>query len=352
MIDIISFTEKGEALSLKIREGFKEEVRLYSKRRTEGGRDRGLLYVPEPLTEWTKERFADKRAMVFIGAAGIAVRSIAPHVSDKTKDPAVIVVDEAGKFVIPLLSAHLGGGGELAITLAKVIDATPVITTATDVNGLFAIDCFARKNTLVIKNREDMKKVSAALLSGRRLSIWSGDGELAGCLPEGLEEAKEESRADIVISVYEASKEGRELIRLYPKAVHLGIGCRAGKTAGEIGEAVKHALDGAGISPLSLSAVASVDLKAEEEGLKHFAEENGLEFKTFSAGELKEVRGAFSASSFVEEVTGVDNVCERSAYLSASLSSVGRAEPVLILEKTVGNGITVAAACEAWEVVF
>ncbi|MCR4908380.1 MAG: cobalamin biosynthesis protein [Lachnospiraceae bacterium] len=351
MIDVISFTGRGAKLSFKIKDALREDVGLYTGRKNEPLMEQGLVYVPEPLEEWTKSRFENKIPMIFIGAAGIAVRAIAPHVSDKMKDPPVIVMDEAGQFVIPLLSAHCGGGITLTEILARELNATPVITTATDVNGLFAVDCFARDNKLAVKNKDDIKKVSSELLSGRRLSVKAEGGCIKGPLPEELELKRETEVADIVLSVYESSGEKhRELIRLFPRAVHLGIGCRAGKTAEEIEEAVKSALSGAGISPLSLCRVASVDLKAGEEGLRRFAEERKLPFITFSAEELKNAKGDFDASTFVAEITGVDNVCERAAWLSAFVSSGDKGAPELVIKKSAGNGITVAAACEAWEV--
>lgn len=111
--------------------------------------------------------------MIFIGACGIAVRSIAPFVASKKTDPAVLVVDECSRFVISLLSGHLGGANELAGTAAKILDAMPVVTTATDLHQCFAVDVFAKKNDCGILNMKGAKEVSAALLAGEKAGFFS-----------------------------------------------------------------------------------------------------------------------------------------------------------------------------------
>ena len=131
---------------------------------------------------WAGEKFSDSDALIFIGATGIAVRSIAPYVASKKSDPAVLVVDECGKFVISLLSGHLGGANELALKTAEILEAIPVVTTATDLHHRFAVDVFAKKNNCNIFNMKAAKEVSAALLAGKKVGFYSEfptDGELA-----------------------------------------------------------------------------------------------------------------------------------------------------------------------------
>ena len=130
--------------------------------KTEEAKNLGLS-----LSDWTRQQFAEKNAIVVIGACGIAVRMIAPFVSDKLSDSPVVVADEAGTFVIPLLSGHMGGANELAEQIAGQIGGIPVITTATDVNHTFSVDLFAKKCGLSIYNREGIAKVSAKILDGK-----------------------------------------------------------------------------------------------------------------------------------------------------------------------------------------
>ena len=126
----LAFTAKGEALARRLAEALPGSV-------SRCGGD-------VTLKGWTAEHFAQDEALIFVGAVGIAVRAIAPHCKSKTTDPAVVVVDECGRFAVPILSGHLGGANDLARAIAAVCGAVPVITTATDANGLFAVDEWAK----------------------------------------------------------------------------------------------------------------------------------------------------------------------------------------------------------------
>ena len=139
----------------------------------------------ESAKEFTRRCFAGCDAIVFIGAAGIAVRMIAPLVKAKDTDPAVLVIDEKGRFVIPILSGHIGGANALAMRLATLLHATPVITTATDVNGVFAVDVWATQNGCAIPDTQHIKAVSAALLVGQSVGVQSYFG-ICGTLPMGV----------------------------------------------------------------------------------------------------------------------------------------------------------------------
>ncbi|MGE4214412.1 MAG: cobalt-precorrin 5A hydrolase [Anaerotignaceae bacterium] len=285
------------------------------------------------LKDWVAEGFEKKQCMVFIGAAGIAVRSIAPFVKDKLTDPAVIVIDEKGEFVIPILSGHVGGGNAIAKELSQAIRATAVITTATDVNNLFAVDTFAVFNNLIIKEREVAKKISAEILNGKEIGFYS-EIELKGKIPENLTQ-KENGYLGFAISIYKKNR-FEETLHLVPKAVVLGIGCKKGKLVEKIEQAVFNALNEYNIDILSVAEVATIDIKKNEKGLIDFCKKMNIKLRCFSAEELKKVEGSFTQSDFVKKTTGVDNVCERAAVLSSS----GK----LIIKKTMGDGVTVAAA--------
>ncbi|MBO4365861.1 MAG: hypothetical protein J5804_06180, partial [Eggerthellaceae bacterium] len=125
------------------------------------------------LASWTAEHFASDDALVFVGASGIAVRAIAPHVRDKFSDPAVVSVDEAGRFAVSLLSGHVGGANSLARFIAATTGGQAVVSTATDVNGLFAVDEWAMRHGMVIVERVLAKQVSARLLEGAPVGFWT-----------------------------------------------------------------------------------------------------------------------------------------------------------------------------------
>ena len=196
-VSIISFTLKGIELSLKIKKAFsgetEEELWLYTKcshaekslterKLTEKNLaekdlvESGLSYVEQPLTEWTGEQMKKRRSLLFIGACGIAVRAIAPFLTDKLNDVPVLVMDEQGRFVIPVLAGHVGGANELAVSLAERMGSTPVITTATDLNHCFAVDLFARRNALHIVNKDGIAKVSSRILAGEEVTMAVEEG--------------------------------------------------------------------------------------------------------------------------------------------------------------------------------
>ena len=294
------------------------------------------------LSVLTKEWFEKADALVFFTATGIAVRCIAPFVRDKFTDPAVLVIDENTRFVISLLSGHAGGANRLGSLLAQVLDAQPVITTATDGRGLFAVDTYAAESGLQLSDRSKVKMISARLLNGEPVVMFVGDD--SGCafsqLPEnygqGITLTKNRSEADIILSVSRKPGDSENALYLIPRKVTLGIGCRKGTSVMAIRETAQLILQDTGVFREALSGIASIDLKRDEEGLCDFAKEWELSLTFYSAEQLRKAEGRFTSSSFVQEVTGVDNVCERSAVLLAGEKGT------LLAGKKSGSGVTVA----------
>ena len=176
---MICFTERGawvcRRLFHKLKETGEECEAIIPKRfLREEWKKEGLKEREEEfLSQWTGKMFAEKRAMIFVSATGIAVRAIAPWIRDKMTDPPVVTVDEGAQFVIPLLSGHVGGANELARHIADWLEAVPVITTATDVNGKFAVDLFASAYHMTIIDRKEAKNISAAVLEGKQIGVFS-----------------------------------------------------------------------------------------------------------------------------------------------------------------------------------
>ena len=293
-------------------------------------------------------------AIIFVGATGIAVRAIAPFIHGKAVDPAVLVIDEAGRYVISLLSGHLGGANALARTAASLIEAEPIITTATDAESAFAVDTFAKENGFLLTDLRKAKEVSAKVLRGEKLRIYS-DIPMERLVQRParheaeLIPAQEIDRADIVISyrthiLKPAEKSSQAIgLRLIAKRVHVGLGARKGVTQAEVAAAVATCLEDADIDPRAVVALASIDLKKQEAGILAYSYESGVPFVTYTAEELRTVEGAFAGSSFVQSVTGVANVCERAAAYAAGRS--GHAE--VLVHKTIHGNVTTAVAVEA-----
>lgn len=354
-IAILSFSSEGQLLGRRLREALEGR-----------GSDCTLRRCPEGgLREWTQNHFLSNEALIFVGSCGLAVRAIAPFVQSKSSDPAVLVIDETGKFVVSLLSGHLGGANELTKWVAEQLSATPVITTATDRRGLFAVDSWARKNGYFVSNPEKIKEVSSSLLEGKTVTFCS-DFPISGQVPEQLRllqmdrsesagetgdhfdlgaQAREQKPGEIGFSVSWQRRESEEL-RIVVPSLYIGIGARKGISSEAVEQLVDHCLKELKASPLAVKAVASIDLKANEEGIFECCARHAWTFLCFSQEELARVEGDFSASAFVKEVTGVDNVCERSAVLAAGQGSR------LLLRKQSLDGVTCAIALEAISVNF
>lgn len=332
-IRLVSYTKNGRETARKIAERLALDGHLCRRFALPKFSGQGDEALTQSSREWAREGFAEADALVFCCAAGIAVRAIAPWVKDKTSDPAVIVADEKGSFVVPVLSGHIGGANELAVSIARITGGTPVVTTATDVNGLFAVDVFAERNHLFITDMGLAKEVSAALVAGEKVSFRS-DIPFDGELPEGLtDDAK---RIGVSVSPRTGYAPFEKTLFLIPRRYAVGVGCRRGKQEEELEKFVSENLEACGISPREVRCIASIDIKKDEEGLIALAAKLGLPFITYSAETLMSAEGDFTASEFVRSQTGVDSVCERAAVTAAG----GK----LIKKKTSANGMTFALA--------
>lgn len=348
---MICFTERGawvcRRLFHKLKETGEECEAIIPKRflreewKKEGLKER----EEESLSQWTGKMFAEKRAMIFVSATGIAVRAIAPWIRDKMTDPPVVTVDEGAQFVIPLLSGHVGGANELARHIADWLEAVPVITTATDVNGKFAVDLFASAYHMTITDRKEAKNISAAVLEGKQIGVFS-DLPIKK-LPDGFVMDRWcEENICITVKYPSFPEKKASYLRLVPRAVVLGVGCRRGTDPEFMKEKVFVLLKEHGIDPAAVKAIASVDVKQDEPAvldLKQLFDGECLhqpcEQRFYTPEQLNQVPGDFKESAFVKKQIGVGNVCERSACAAGGK---------LLVEKQAGDGITLAAALE-WQ---
>lgn len=344
---VICFTERGAELANRIKgaesaggikpeyktevmaEGFRCEYsfELYAKYEGfDSNKYTRIKPVTESLNAWTLSMQKNKYALIFISAMGIAVRAIAGGLESKLSDSPVVVVDELGLHAIPVVSGHVGGANELAIFISNSIGAVPVITTATDIEEAFSVDLFAKENGLRIHNKDGIKKVSAKALEGKPIRL---------CI-----ENYPPKKADIIVSgdeKYKAMKDECDIL-LCPKKYAVGIGCRRGTEFEDLKAFFEKVLTINGIKPDEVGAIASIDLKADEEGIIELGRFYRIPFITYTSELLEKAAGDFTESDFVKEKTGVGNVCERAAVLLTGNRGV------ILQDKYSENGMTLAIA--------
>ena len=315
----------------------------------------GMSVTPfDRLEPAVREAFRAYPAHLFIMATGIVVRMIAPLLESKLKDPAVVVMDEGGQHVISLISGHLGGANALTEMVADLTGADPVITTATDVAGITAFDILARRINAKVEPKTAIKATATALLNGQPVALVcdptfydavrsevSRVTHLDTADPEGLKEFEAVCIvSDTLLELPDALKPKTLFIR--PPTLCLGIGCNRATPKEEIAAAVETTLEEYGLSPLSVFRVASVDRKADEAGLKAFAEERTIPFVTYPADALNtvsETRAGLSPDSeYAMKHLGVKGVAEPAALLGA-----GEGAHLVIPKQKIGN-VTVAVA--------
>ena len=356
-IALVSLTDRGMATVRRIGEGLPstavqefyihEKALGSNKDHGEGqGHPQPQLHVFRRLGDIIPRLWQEYSVLIFVMATGIVVRQIASLIEGKDRDPAVLVLDEEGKFIIPLLSGHLGGANTWANQLASQIGAQAVITTATDVRGLVAPDEYARRYGWKVEPLDHLPTVNRLLLEQGYLNIWTS-------YPLNPEETwvndehyqflsdKEKEKANVIISPFPGLTIKDDLIYLVPPILSVGVGCRRGISTEAVLEGITSTVAQIGASLKAVSGIYSIDLKYDEVGLIEAAKYLRVPFQTFPAVELQAVieKEQLSRSNFVNEKIGVDGVCE-----AASLLGTQRGR--LILPKFKGRGVTVAISVE------
>lgn len=329
---ILSVSRQGFALSKQLARHFPEAA-VY----TSGPwGDPKTLPIEPDLKALTGMLFRDTEALIFIMASGIAVRMVAPWLKDKASDPAVLVLDDQGRWVIPLVSGHLGGANALAQVVARQLGAEAVITTATDGRGLVAVDMLAQQHSWTISSLEGAKKATASLLEGEAVEVWSWRS-LEHPLPEGYRGIQDSGGYHngwrLIVTPFRHIAQEKELV-LIPRCITLGMGCRRDIPFEAVQQLVQAGLSRLDIDPRAVSRIASIDLKADEPALNQMARSLGVPLVTYSAEALKAVSGSFEASDFVFQTTGVGAVSEP----AGALASGGRC----LLPKQAENGVTLS----------
>lgn len=300
-------------------------------------------------------RFQECESIVFIGALGVCVRSIAPYISDKYSDPAVVCIDSLGHNVISVLSGHVGGANALCLQLARALGANPVVTTQSDMARIWQLDTLApRFGWIADASHEEMNRAIATLVNGRPVGLLldvrdEGTRWLESTLPPNVRiicDCNEMPEAELIISVSPFIHNCHTpLLSFRPKVLNLGFGCRRDCNPDGIYNHIAESMIRFGVSPLSVKSVATIPLKKDERAVAHLVNAFGLnECDVYTADDLKGI-DVPNPSEKVSEVTGIPGVAESCALKSAD---GGR----LIIEKQKcklndGSDFTFAVAIDA-----
>ncbi|SKA83623.1 cobalt-precorrin 5A acetaldehyde-lyase [Paucidesulfovibrio gracilis DSM 16080] len=346
---ILAFSRLGMPLGLELARFLKAE--LWVPQRLAAHADTSALDMVQTfdaLDECMQRIFHTRTAHVFIGATGIAVRAIAPHVRSKATDPAVVVLDQNGKHCVSLLSGHLGGANALTRRIAEFTGAQAVITTGTDCAGLPAPDDLARKLELRASNIPCIKAVNALLLEGEApqlydpLDIFSRHKQGTRPLSHWFHPCRTpEAWNPNVPGVWiHWTTPPQNAFALHPPCLHAGLGCRRGTSAQEILTFLRTTVQEHGLAIPALADLSSIEAKADEPGLLQAADTLGLSLQFYPADRLSRVTTP-TPSALVQQHMGVPSVCEAAAILSANNGP-------LILPKRHNNRITLAVAVSSW----
>jgi len=346
-IAIIAITRNGARLGTRLRSGF-AAAELHILRKYAGQAGKGAVPFDGELRNLVSDLWREMDGFVFIMATGIVVRVVASLLEGKEQDPAVVVMDDAGKFAISLLSGHLGGANELAGKCAFLTGAREVITTATDTNELPSFDMLAREEGWVIDDLARVKSLNSLLLNNEEIAVvdptgrvrpfFHGTGRL-NFYDTFMDAFKSNAKGFLFITNRRLPPQSQSdsLLLLRPKNLVLGIGCNSGTAAEEIEEVVLANLKRMFLSIKSVRYIASVTAKRDERGLTEFADKWGIEIKYYDSEELNQVAAPSSASYHAMKAVGAFGVAEPAALLASDGGT-------LLLKKVKSGNVTLAVA--------
>ena len=330
-VAIVSVSDKGKKLAVTIKEKMDNDSTII----------RADVFHKN-VKKCLKIAFYEYDAIIAVMACGILIRSIAPYIESKTSDPAVLNIDDNGNFVISTLSGHLGGANSLTNKIAALIDATPVITTSSDINNRLGIDVLARDLYMSIDRPKEILFFNKAIIEGHEITLTSKSKkeylieylknntlEINVCF--NYSEDLDEDEIRVSLDNYELTLKERKMV--------VGIGCRRGKECEKIYEGLKKSFSDLNIDKSRVNQFASAEIKKDEKGILELSEKlnvpvNFVELEKLKLFDSNDVQ----KSEFVKSKFGIYGVCEPSALIMAGFDSK------LIYKKTSFDGVTIAVA--------
>ncbi|HMK53617.1 MAG TPA: cobalt-precorrin 5A hydrolase [Methanobacteriaceae archaeon] len=324
-IAIISITTNGRKVAEKIHRGLSDNPTIIQTDLYENNVKKTL-----------KNIYNDYDCIIGVMATGIVIRTICSLLKSKADDPAILVVDEKGEHVISLLSGHLGGANHYARIVSLVLDADPVITTATDVSGNMGVDTLARTYWLGLENLHAVKIINRAIVEGQNAELY---------LPTRYDFLKEDEMAQNSYNFHYWDENHLRVdfeevsLTLNPLPMVAGVGSRRGVSSQQVLNGLELAMSHLGIPVDRLDVIATGEMKKDEEGIMEAAWSLGIPVEIIPIKELEIFRHPHVKTSLlVEKKFGLVGVAEPSALITAGDN------PKLILRKTSFNGVSVAIA--------
>lgn len=331
-IACFSFTDNGSSLGEKLSliSNDKYIIHHYKNSQVEGGIKMLLNYA-----------WYNYDGLVFISATGIAIRLINPFIEHKAKDPAIVVVDDFGRYAISLLSGHLGGANILASYVGHELNAMPIITTASDSRGLESIDLFAKSNNYYMEDMSTITMITSMMVNGKRIGFYSEVGPVINynnlTILNSLENLDMSIEGLIIVSSNIINDINIPYTLLRPKNINIGIGCRKGMESSRILEAIINSFKEVNLSTKSIKSIGTVEVKKDEAGIIEASKYYICPLVIFTIDQIKKVEEKFEKSQFVKDTIGVYSVSEPVAHLLGG---------ELILKKSKHNGITISISKE------
>lgn len=304
---IICVTEHGYSIAKNIEENIngQYDVSIYKR---EIVKEKGIKLI-------TEEVFKSFSNIIFISSTGIAVRSIAPFIQSKVNDPAILVIDNSSKYVISLLSGHLGGANELTLKVAEILKSQPIITTATDNMNIEAPDIIAKKHDLMIDNMKICKNVAAALVQGGKVGFIDYNNEVE--VPKGYEKYKEHNEYEALVVITNENNiktygniDSNNILKLVRRNIVLGIGCRKNYDSDTMEQKVMEKLKELNIDKRSVKSIGTAWVKSEENAIINLSRKLQCPMKVFSKEDIEKIDYKYNGSDFVYKTIGVRAVCE------------------------------------------
>ena len=343
-IAILSITNNGRELALRIKESMKSVDVFFIKKDTDYKNDE-VIVVNKGLKEFIPQIFDKYEYLVFIMATGIVVRTIAPLVMSKFSDPAILVMDEKGNNIISLLSGHMGGANEMTLYMSDLLNSHPVITTATDVNKKSSLDMIAKKlNGHIDDFRDNVLKINSMLVNNEEVHLYI-DGNYK-INHQGFTLYDEKTDLDKVRNLVIVTNKkdinkilnknienlNEKIIKVTPKDIVIGVGCKKNTDSKHMKNSLIKFLAEYNIDINAVKEIGSIEIKKDEKAIIDLAKFLDVKFKTFSVEEISKVDYLYEKSDWVKKNVGVYSVSDPVAHLL----SEGR----VIINKQKYDGIT------------